>query len=148
MLGLIQLVSQANVKIDHQIVATIDRGIMALIGIEKSDTEQYAEKLLEKIINYRIFPDSDGKMNLSLKQIEGALLLVPQFTLVAETDKGTRPGFSRGMPPEEGARLFHYLLKHARSNYSNPISAGEFGAHMEVSLCNDGPVTFLLKTKT
>lgn len=146
MISLIQRVTHADVQVNSQIVGKIEIGILALIGIEKSDTDKNAEKLLDKIINYRIFPDADGKMNLNLHQIEGGLLLVPQFTLVAETDKGTRPGFSRGMPPQEGAALFDYLLKYAKQHYPLTIAHGVFGADMQVSLCNDGPVTFILQS--
>lgn len=144
MLGLIQLVTHANVKINQTIVGEIQRGIMALIGIEKIDTEDSAKKLFEKIINYRIFPDESGKTNLSLKDINGGLLLVPQFTLVAETQKGLRPGFSLGMSPSEGKVLFEFLVNYAKKNY-HTIASGQFGSNMQVSLCNDGPVTFLLK---
>lgn len=145
MIGLIQLVSHANVKVGERTVAAITRGILALIGIEKSDTEQDAQRLLDRIMNYRIFKDAEGKMNLSLKDVQGGLLLVPQFTLVAETHKGTRPGFSTGMPPEPGAKLFSYIVSSARQGHQQ-VQAGEFGAHMQVSLCNDGPVTFILQT--
>lgn len=144
MLGLIQLVSHAHVKIADHEVSMIEKGILALIGIEKSDTQQEAIKLLEKITQYRIFPDATGKMNLSLQNIQGSLLLVPQFTLVAETNKGTRPGFSQGMPPEKGKQLFEFMVNYGKEHYSN-IQSGQFGAHMQISLCNDGPVTFLLK---
>lgn len=144
MIGLIQRVTHADVTIDNEAVCAIGKGILALIGIEKTDTKDNAEKLLSKIIHYRIFPDADDKMNLNLKQIEGGLLLVPQFTLVAETDKGTRPGFSRGMPPADGAVLFDYLVLHAKEHYSSNVASGKFGSNMQVSLCNDGPVTFML----
>lgn len=146
MLGLIQVVTHANIKIQGDIFSSIEKGILAFIGIEKTDTEQEAKKLFERIINYRIFPDDQGKMNLSLKDIDCALLLVPQFTLVAETHKGTRPGFSTGMPPQEGKVLFDYLINYAQKNYPH-IACGQFGAYMQVTLCNDGPVTFLLRTK-
>ena len=146
MLGLIQLVSHAEVIVGGKPIAAIQRGILALIGIEKADTAQDTEKLFDRIVNYRIFKDPEGKMNLSLKDIQGGLLLVPQFTLVAETNKGTRPGFSTGMPPDEGSRLFSYLVDHARQLYSG-VQAGQFGAHMQVELCNDGPVTFILQTR-
>ncbi|MDI1351579.1 MAG: D-aminoacyl-tRNA deacylase, partial [bacterium] len=119
-------------------------GIMALIGIEKTDMQIHAEKLFNKIVNYRIFPDNNGKMNLSLKDIQGGLLLVPQFTLVAETTKGTRPGLSKGMPPQEGEQLFEYLVEYAQNNYLS-VATGCFGAAMLVRLCNDGPVTFILQ---
>lgn len=144
MIALIQLVSHAEVTVDNQIVGKIARGILALIGIEKADTEQDASKLIERILNYRIFPDADGKTNLSLQSIEGGLLLVPQFTLVAETKKGTRPGFSKGMPPEKGKKLFEVMTKSARAVYPK-IESGQFGAHMQVTLCNDGPVTYILQ---
>lgn len=144
MLALIQLVSHAAVDIDGQSVARIERGILALIGIEKSDQEAQAEQLLHKVTHYRIFPDEQGKMNRSLLDVAGGLLLVPQFTLVADTAKGTRPGFSIGMPPVEGKRLFDYLVAYARKKQL-AVAAGVFGASMQVSLCNDGPVTFMLK---
>lgn len=146
MLGLIQVVTHSDVKIDGKIVGAINQGIMALIGIEKTDTENDAEKLLDKILNYRIFRDSQGKTNLSLRDIQGGLLLVPQFTLVAETSKGLRPGFSIGMSPEEGKKMFEYLVNYAKKQYVH-IATGQFGATMQVSLCNDGPMTFILKTK-
>jgi D-tyrosyl-tRNA(Tyr) deacylase len=144
MRGLIQLVSHANVIIDGQIVGEIAQGIVALIGIEKSDTIIQAEKLIKRILTYRIFPDEACKMNLSLQDVQGGLLLIPQFTLVAETHKGTRPGFSTGMPPTEGQLLFTDLVKYAKKTYPF-IETGQFGAYMKVNLCNDGPVTFLLE---
>jgi D-tyrosyl-tRNA(Tyr) deacylase len=145
MIALIQLVSRAQVAVDSKCVGSINHGILALIGIEKTDDEANANKMIDRILDYRIFPDADGKTNLSLKSIQGGLLLVPQFTLVAETTKGTRPGFSKGMPPTEGKKLFSYLIRYAQKNYSK-IETGQFGEHMEVSLCNDGPVTYLLNS--
>jgi D-tyrosyl-tRNA(Tyr) deacylase len=145
MLSVIQLVTQAEVCVETVPIGTIQKGIMALVGIEKTDTEKEAEKLLNKILNYRIFPDTHGKMNLSLKDIQGGLLIVPQFTLVAETDKGTRPGFSTGMPPQQGRQLFEYLVDHAKKQNEVSIASGCFGAYMQVNLCNDGPVTFILQ---
>lgn len=145
MIGLIQRVTHAQVEVDQQVVGKIGNGILALIGIEKSDTEKQAEKLCDRMLNYRIFDDENGKMNVSLKEVSGGLLLVSQFTLVAETNKGTRPGFSTGMPPEEGKRLFEYLVNFAKQHYAR-AEAGIFGANMQVSLCNDGPVTFILNT--
>jgi len=142
--SVIQLVSHADVQVGGQIIGQISRGIVALIGIEKHDTEQEAKKLIDKIINYRIFPDEQGKMNLSLLSIQGGLLLIPQFTLVAETSKGTRPGFSLGMPPEQGKCLFETLLAYSKS-HPLLIQHGQFGADMKVSLCNEGPVTFILQ---
>ena len=145
MLSVIQLVSHANVVVDEVCVGAVQKGIMALIGIEKTDTEKDVEKLFNKIINYRIFQDANGKTNLSLIDIQGGLLLVPQFTLVADTSKGTRPGFSTGMPPEEGKRLFEYFVNYAKNNYTD-VASGCFGAYMHVNLCNAGPATFILRT--
>lgn len=145
MLALIQLVSHAQVDVDQKTVGKIDQGIMALIGIEKTDTEDNAARILERIIHYRIFRDADGKTNLSLREVNGGLLLVPQFTLVADTKKGTRPGFSKGMPPAEGKILFEKMVSHAKTIFPKTES-GVFGAHMQVGLCNDGPVTFMLQS--
>ncbi len=144
MLALIQRVSHANVTVNQRTVGEIKMGILALIGIEKSDTEKQADRLLERILNYRIFEDDMEKMNLSVKDIQGGLLLVPQFTLAAETKTGNRPGFSTAMHPEQSKPLFDYFLKIARAQHPI-VSQGEFGAYMQVSLCNDGPVTFLLR---
>jgi D-tyrosyl-tRNA(Tyr) deacylase len=143
MRALIQRVTSASVKVNEKIIGEIQHGILALIGIEKTDTEKNADRLLERILTYRIFEDNNGKMNLSVKDVQGGLLLVSQFTLVAETHTGTRPGFSTGMPPEESKKLFSYLTALAKEKYSI-TATGEFGAYMQVSLCNDGPVTFLL----
>lgn len=145
MISVIQLVTHAEVSVERVAIGSIQRGIMALVGIEKMDSEKEADKLFNKIINYRIFPDEHGKMNLSLNDIRGGLMLVPQFTLVAETTKGTRPGFSTGMPPKEGKQLFEYLVAHAQKQQDITIASGCFGADMQVSLCNDGPVTFILQ---
>jgi D-tyrosyl-tRNA(Tyr) deacylase len=125
-------------------VGKIGRGILALIGIERGDDSAVAERLLERVLGYRIFEDSAGRMNLSLRDVGGGLLLVPQFTLVADTHKGTRPGFSTAAAPETARALFAQLLTLARAGHSE-VAAGEFGAHMQVSLVNDGPVTFWLK---
>ena len=144
MITLIQRVTYAKVEVGGTLIGSIQSGILALIGIEKTDTQQQAERLLEKILNYRIFTDPADKMNLSLRDIQGGLLLVPQFTLVADTQQGTRPGFSTAMEPGQGKMLFEYLVKKAESCY-HTVACGEFGADMQVSLCNDGPVTFLLK---
>lgn len=144
MLALIQRVSHASVAVDNKTIDQIAQGILALIGIEKSDSEKQADRLLEKILTYRIFDDANGKMNVSLRDIKGGLLLVPQFTLAADTKSGTRPGFSTAMPPDESKKLFAYFTGLATQNYSD-VATGEFGANMQVSLCNDGPVTFLLR---
>lgn len=140
----IQRVKHANIVIDGMCVAAIEVGILALVGIEKEDTPIEAEKLINKLLKYRIFPDHQQKMNLDLTQISGGLLLVPQFTIVAETDKGSRPGFSKGMSPEDGKKLFNYLVDYAKSQY-HKVASGSFGADMQVNLCNDGPVTFILQ---
>lgn len=143
MIALIQRVTKADVVVNQQCIAQIEQGILALIGIEKGDQESNADRLLERLLNYRIFSDSDDKMNLSVSDINGGLLLVPQFTLAADTRKGRRPGFSTAASPKDGEALFNYLLERAGENYS-PVACGEFGADMQVSLCNDGPVTFWL----
>jgi len=144
MIGLIQRVTEARVEVDNRTVAQIGRGILALIGVEKQDTSARAERLAQKIIQYRIFSDADGKMNLSLQDTDGELLLVPQFTLPADTRKGNRPGFSSAAPPETGQRLFRELADFAREAHGR-VQTGVFGANMQVSLTNDGPVTFWLQ---
>jgi len=144
-IGLIQRVSAAQVKVDTEIIATINVGIVALIGIEKTDTTSNADRLLQRILGYRIFPDSAGKMNLSLTDIQGDLLLVPQFTLPADTRKGMRPSFSPAAAPETGAKLFAYLYEQATKRYKS-VCTGRFGADMQVTLTNDGPVTFWIQT--
>ena len=139
MIGLIQRVTEAKVAVGGETVASIGRGILALIGVEKSDGEAEAQRLAEKILTYRIFPDAAGKMNLSLRDIGGALLAVPQFTLVADTNSGTRPSFSSGASPELGERMFRFFVAATKAQ------SGRFGAEMKVSLVNDGPVTFWLR---
>ena len=145
MIGLIQRVTRAEVRIDGRVAGAIDRGILALVGVSRGDDAQCAERLLEKILNYRIFPDTEGRMNLSLRDISGGLLLVSQFTLAADTRKGTRAGFSTAAAPDEARQLFELLLMRARAAHT-PVATGEFGADMQVSLVNDGPVTFWLET--
>ena len=144
MIGLIQRVCQGRVEVDNNTVAQIGRGILALIGVEKQDTSATARRLAQRIIQYRIFPDKDGKMNLSLQDTGGELLLVPQFTLPADTRKGNRPSFSSAAPPEAGQRLFRELSDFAQATQI-PVQTGVFGANMQVSLTNDGPVTFWLQ---
>jgi D-tyrosyl-tRNA(Tyr) deacylase len=144
-IALIQRVSQAAVVVDGQTVGNIGRGILALVGIERGDDLGAATRLLERVLVYRIFADPAGRMNLSLRDIAGGLLLVPQFTLAADTHKGTRPGFSSAAAPETARALFAELLSLARARHTE-VAAGEFGAHMQVSLVNDGPVTFWLRT--
>lgn len=145
MIALIQRVSRAEVRVGGEVVGAIGRGILALVGVRRSDDEQAAGRLLERVLSYRIFPDADGRMNLSLREVGGGLLLVPQFTLAADTHKGTRAGFSLAAAPEEARRLYEHLLSRARGAYA-PVSTGVFGADMQVSLVNEGPVTFWLET--
>lgn len=144
MIGLIQRVSEAEVKVDGNIVGQISRGLLVLVGVERQDDETTALRLLERILNYRVFSDAQGKMNLSLADIGGELLLVPQFTLAADTHKGTRPSFSSAAPPEKGAEQFAGFVKMARERHAR-VETGVFGADMKVSLINDGPVTFWLQ---
>ena len=144
MITIIQRVTEASVTVNSERIGAIQQGILALVAVEKADTPAIAERLLERILNYRIFADSDDKMNLSLRDIQGGLLLVPQFTLAANTDKGNRPSFTSAAPPEFGREMFIYLQKHVVEIYYN-VQFGEFGADMKVALLNDGPVTFTLK---
>lgn len=144
MIGLLQKVTRTSVEINNRTIASIQHGLLVFIGIEKEDSEKQADRLLERILGYRVFPDNDGRMNRSLTDTGGGLLLVPQFTLPADTRKGTRPGFSTAAPHEKGKQLFEYLLRTAEQRYPH-VQAGEFGAHMQVSLVNDGPVTFWLQ---
>jgi len=144
MIGLLQRVSEASVSVEGNIVGKIDRGLMVLVGVEKNDNNSSAQRLLERLLGYRVFPDETGRMNLSLVDIEGGLLLVPQFTLAADTKKGTRPSFSSAASPELGAELFEHFVKIAQEQYEK-VETGVFGADMKVSLVNDGPVTFWLQ---
>ncbi len=143
MITIIQRVTHASVTVDDEVIGKIEQGIFALIAVEKMDTPAIAERLLERILNYRIFADSHDKMNLSLRDIRGGLLLVPQFTLAANTDKGNRPSFASAAAPDFGYELFCYLQKHALQTYET-VQFGKFGADMKVALLNDGPVTFTL----
>lgn len=143
MIGLLQRVSTASVSVDEQTVAKIDQGLLVLIGVEQGDEQLNADKLLERLLNYRIFSDADGKMNLSLRDIKGGLLLVPQFTLAADTAKGRRPSFHQAASPELGQTLFTYMCEQADQGHSE-VGQGIFGADMQVALINDGPVTFWL----
>lgn len=145
MIALLQRVSQADVAInENQTIAQIGQGLLVLIGIEKTDTMAVADRLLKRLLNYRVFSDTDDKMNLSLLDIQGDLLLVPQFTLPADTRKGNRPSFTPAAPPDQGKQLFDYLLAQARLQ-TLTVEAGQFAADMQVSLTNDGPVTFWLQ---
>lgn len=144
MISIIQRVSQAKVSVDGVDIGTIDQGIMALVAVEKADGKPQADRLLERILNYRIFADANDKMNLSLRDIEGGLLIVPQFTLAADTRKGNRPSFTSAAPPEMGRELFGYFQHQASALYPR-CQFGQFGADMKVALVNDGPVTFTLQ---
>jgi D-tyrosyl-tRNA(Tyr) deacylase len=144
-IGLLQRVSEARVEVAGRLVACIGRGLLVLVGVRPTDDEASALKLLERVLKYRIFADEAGKMNLNLQQIAGDLLLVPQFTLAADTHHGLRPGFSTAAPPEQGKRLFESLVSAANTRHAR-VSTGVFGAHMQVSLTNDGPVTFWLES--
>jgi D-tyrosyl-tRNA(Tyr) deacylase len=146
MIALIQRVNEAEVRVAGERVATIGRGVLALIGVQRGDSAETGARLLERILTYRVFPDAAGRMNVSLREVGGGLMLVPQFTLAADTGKGTRAGFSTAAAPQEAQRLFGDLLGRAQAAYA-PVSAGVFGAYMQVSLVNDGPVTFLLTTR-
>jgi D-tyrosyl-tRNA(Tyr) deacylase len=145
MIALLQRVSQAKVTVDGKEVGVIGRGLLVLVGVRPIDDETSARRLLVRLLRYRIFPDNMGKMNLSLTQVNGQLLLVPQFTLAADTAKGLRPGFSTAAPPEQGRRLFDSLVQAAREHHGS-VETGVFGADMQVSLINDGPVTIWLES--
>jgi D-aminoacyl-tRNA deacylase len=144
-IALIQRVAEAAVSVGGEQVGAIGTGILALVGVERDDAEAEAERLAERVLGYRIFPDEQGRMNRSLLEAGGALLAVPQFTLVADTRKGMRPSFSSGAEPEKGMRLFECFVEFARRRAS--VQTGRFGADMRVSLVNDGPVTFWLQAK-
>lgn len=144
MIGLIQRVTQASVVVDGTVVGMIGHGLLALVCAERGDSVKQAEALLKKILGYRVFGDADGKMNRSVVDVAGGLLLVPQFTLAADTRSGTRPSFTPAAAPDEARRLFDYFAARARQLHA-PFACGIFGAHMAVSLTNDGPVTFWLQ---
>jgi D-tyrosyl-tRNA(Tyr) deacylase len=145
MIGLLQRVTEAEVRVAGNSIGRINTGLLVLIGVERDDTTERADRLIERLLGYRVFPDAAGKMNRSLLDISGGLLLVPQFTLPADTRKGTRPGFSKGADPETGERLFSYVVDRSRPLLAC-VESGHFGADMQVSLINDGPVTFWLQT--
>jgi len=145
MIGLLQRVRTAHVEADGREIGRIDTGLLVLIGVEREDNESKADRLLERLLGYRVFPDPEGKMNLSVRDVAGGVLLVPQFTLAADTSKGMRPSFSSAAPPGPGRHLFEYLVRQARLIHS-PVACGEFGVDMQVTLTNAGPVTFWLET--
>ena len=145
MIALIQRVSNASVRVDDAEIAVIGNGILALIGVERGDAEPQAQRLAERVLAYRIFADAQGKMNLSLRDVQGELLAVPQFTLAADTASGLRPSFSSAAPPAEGEALFLRFAE--KAGESVHVATGRFGADMKVSLVNDGPVTFWLQVR-
>ena len=144
MIGLLQRVSRAAVRVGGKTVGSIDAGLLVLVGVERGDGEAQAQRLLERLLGYRVFGDAEGRMNLGLKDVGGGLLLVPQFTLPADTRKGMRPSFTPAAAPEDGRRLFDWLVEQARVRHT-PVATGVFGAEMQVELVNDGPVTFWLQ---
>ncbi len=144
MIALIQRVSEAKVVVNNKNIGEIQQGLLVFVGVEKNDSEKQVSRLIDKVLSYRIFADEEGKMNLSVQDIKGGLLLVPQFTLAADTQKGCRPSFSSAAAPELGEKLFNEFIKQAKNKYQS-IETGQFGADMKVSLLNDGPVTFWLQ---
>ena len=145
MIGLLQRVANARVEVEQRVVGSVQRGILVLVGVQKGDDEARARRLSQRLLGYRVFPDASGRMNLSVADIDGGVLLVPQFTLAADTKKGTRASFTSAAPPEEGERLFEYLVRQVADAHS-PVATGKFGADMQVHLVNDGPVTFWLQS--
>ena len=145
MIALLQRVTQARVEVAEKTVGAIGPGLLVLLAVERDDTEAEASRLLKRILRYRVFADSEGRMNKTITDVSGALLLVPQFTLAADTRKGTRPSFSPAASPEKGETLFHYLVTEAKARHGH-VATGCFGAHMRVSLLNEGPVTLLLRS--
>jgi len=144
MIGLLQRVQSASVTVDAEVIAAIGAGVLVLVGVQKGDTEREAARLLERVLGYRIFPDAQGRMNLSLSQTGGGLLLVPQFTLAADTNSGLRPSFTPAAEPAEGERLFDWMVTSARRLHA-PTGCGRFAADMLVALVNEGPATFWLE---
>lgn len=142
MIALIQRVSQAKVDVNGETIGKIGKGLLVLLGVEKEDNREKADKLAEKVLNYRIFSDENDKMNLNVQQVQGELLIVSQFTLAADTQKGLRPSFSKGAPPALANELYEYFIQKCAEKL--PVSTGQFAADMQVSLTNDGPVTFWL----
>jgi D-aminoacyl-tRNA deacylase len=143
---LLQRVTHSRVEVDGAVVGQIGPGLLVLLAVEPTDTEAQAERMVERLLGYRVFDDEAGRMNLSLRDTGGGLLLVPQFTLAADTTKGMRPSFTSAAAPETGRALFEYTVDRAKREFGDRVAAGRFGAHMKVSLTNDGPVTFWLRT--
>ncbi len=146
MIGLLQRVSEASVTVDGEVIGAIGPGLLVLVGVQKHDDEARMERLLERLLGYRVFEDEAGRMNRSLRDTGGGLLLVPQFTLAADTRKGTRPSFSSAAPPDRARMLFEAMQTRAAQRHTGEVAGGRFGADMQVALVNDGPVTFWLET--
>jgi D-tyrosyl-tRNA(Tyr) deacylase len=145
MIGLLQRVCESTVEIAGATIGTIGNGLLVFVGVERGDNEAIADRLLDRLLGYRVFADADGKMNRSVRDVGGGLLLVPQFTLAADTTQGTRASFTPAASPDDGRRLFDYLVQRARDRHA-PVASGVFGADMQVKLTNNGPVTFWLRT--
>ncbi len=146
MIALLQRVTQASVSVEHEIIGEIKQGLLVLLGIERGDSEIQANRLLQRVLNYRVFSDAQDKMNLNVADIDAAVLIVPQFTLAANTNKGNRPSFTAAAAPQDGERLYDYFVAESKLKYPK-IATGQFGADMQVALINDGPVTFWLQVK-
>jgi D-tyrosyl-tRNA(Tyr) deacylase len=146
-IGLLQRVSAASVRVDGVVVGQIGPGLLVMLAVEPDDTPAQADRLMERLVGYRVFPDAEDRMNLGLLETGGSLLLVPQFTLAADTAKGMRPSFTSAATPEHGRSLFEHAVEQARARLGDRVATGRFGAHMEVSLTNDGPVTFWLEVR-
>ena len=143
MITLLQRVAGARVEVDAQVTGRIERGLLVLVGVQAQDTDEVGERFVERLLNYRVFADPAGRMNLSCRDVGGGLLLVPQFTLAADTAKGRRPSFTSAANPDHGQGIFAAMLEYARRVH-DPVATGRFGADMQVHLVNDGPVTFIL----
>jgi D-aminoacyl-tRNA deacylase len=146
-IAVMQRVASASVAVGGECIADIGRGLLILVGVERGDRPVHADRMIERLLTYRVFSDDTGRMNLSVADVGGGVLLVPQFTLAADTHKGTRPSFSSAAPPEEGERLFDFLVEQAAARHER-VATGRFGADMQVALVNDGPVTFVLRVAT
>ncbi|MFV1984038.1 MAG: D-aminoacyl-tRNA deacylase [Thiohalomonadales bacterium] len=146
MIVLLQRVIQASVSVKDKVIGEIEQGLLVFLGVEKGDSETQANRLLERLLNYRVFADEQDKMNLNVTELNAGVLLVPQFTLAANTDKGNRPSFTSAAAPEDGKLLYDYFVTQAKLKYNN-IQTGQFGADMKVALVNDGPVTFWLQVR-
>ncbi len=147
MIALLQRVTQASVTVGDEKIADIQQGLLVFLGVEKHDSEAQSDRLLERVLNYRIFSDEQDKMNLNVRDITGGVLVVPQFTLAANTNKGNRPSFTSAAPPQHGKLLYDYFITQSKRQY-NQIDTGQFGADMKIALVNDGPVTFWLQVKS